>query len=98
MHYGETFAPVIKRSSVRSSRSTVANQDLEFHQMEAKTAFLNGEIQEDIYIKIPESVQLDQVDIDELGLKGMDELKKAGPRRKIRKVDVRYETSSASLE
>ena len=44
VHYGETFAPVTKRSSVRSSRSTVAYQDLEFHQMDATTAFLNGEI------------------------------------------------------
>ena len=73
--YGETFAPVVKYSSVRSLCSTVADQDLEFHQMDATTAFLNGEIDEDIYIEIPEGVEIDQADIDELGLTNMDEVK-----------------------
>ena len=73
--YGETFAPVIKYSSVRSLCSTVADQDLEFHQMDATTAFLNGEIDEDIYIEIPEGVEIEQSDVEKLGLKNMNDLK-----------------------
>jgi len=73
--YGETFAPVIKYSSVRSLCSTVADQDLEFHQMDATTAFLNGEIDEDIYIEIPEGVEIEQSDVEKLGLKNMNDLR-----------------------
>ena len=85
LDYGETFAPVINYSPVRSLCSTVADQDLEFHQMDATTDSLNGEIDGDIYIEITEGVQLDQVDIDELGLKDMDELKKLDLVAKLEK-------------
>ena len=47
--YGETFAPVVNFTSVRVLCSNVAEADLEFHQMDGKTAFLNGDIDEDFH-------------------------------------------------
>ena len=74
--YGETFAPVVKFTSVRVLCAFVADEDLEFHQMDAKTAFLNGEIDEEIFIEVPDGVEIDDDDLAELGLTNYDEVKK----------------------
>lgn len=51
--YGETYAPVVKFTSVRVMLATVAVHDLELHQMDVVTAFLHGELDTDIYMEIP---------------------------------------------
>ena len=51
--YEETFSPVVRFSSVRMNLSIVAHMDLELHQMDVKTAFLNGDLEEEIYMKQP---------------------------------------------
>lgn len=52
--YDETFAPVVKHSTLRIFLAIVAVDNLELHQMDVKTAFLNGDLDEDIYMKQPE--------------------------------------------
>ena len=52
--YTETFAPVAKFSSIRALLALAAHYDLEIHQMDIKTAFLNGDLDEDIYMIQPE--------------------------------------------
>jgi hypothetical protein len=52
--YNDTFAPVVKFSSIRILLSLGAYYDWEIHQMDVNTAFLNGELEEDIYMKQPE--------------------------------------------
>lgn len=52
--YDETFAPVAKFPAIRALLSLVAHHDLELHQMDVKTAFLNGDLDRDIYMKQPE--------------------------------------------
>ena len=52
----ETYAPVIKFTSIRVLLALVAHHNLELHQMDVVTAFLNGEVDEDIYMEIPEGV------------------------------------------
>ena len=51
--YHETFAPVISLASVRCLLAIVARLDLELYQMDVVTAFLNGELDEVIYMEVP---------------------------------------------
>ncbi|RVW46052.1 Retrovirus-related Pol polyprotein from transposon TNT 1-94 [Vitis vinifera] len=50
--YKETFSPVSSKDSFRIIMALVAHYDLELHQMDVKTAFLNGNIDETIYMVI----------------------------------------------
>uniref|UniRef100_A0AAV1V3A7 Reverse transcriptase Ty1/copia-type domain-containing protein n=1 Tax=Peronospora matthiolae TaxID=2874970 RepID=A0AAV1V3A7_9STRA len=52
--YDETFAPVAKFTSIRILLSLAAKYSLSVHQMDVKTAFLNGLLDEDIYIVQPD--------------------------------------------
>ena len=52
--YEETFAPVAKYKSIRTVLAIGNQLDLEIHQMDVNSAYLNGEIVEDIYMKQPE--------------------------------------------
>ena len=51
--YEETFSSVVRFASVRLILAIVANLNLELYQMDVKTAFLNGELDEEIYIDQP---------------------------------------------
>ena len=52
--YNEVFSPVVKHSSIRTLLSIVAMHDFELEQLDVKTAFLHGELEEDIYMEQPE--------------------------------------------
>ena len=52
--YSETLAPVIKFTTIRLLLALVAHFDLEPHQMDVVTGFLNGDLDEDIYMEQPE--------------------------------------------
>jgi hypothetical protein len=51
--YHETFSPVSKNDSFRITMALVAHFDLELHQMDVKTEFLNGDLEEEVYMKQP---------------------------------------------
>jgi hypothetical protein len=52
--YTETFSHVSKKDSFKIVMALVAHYDLELHQMDVKTAFLNGDLQESVYMAQPE--------------------------------------------
>ena len=52
--YTETFSPVSKKDSLRVILALVAHFDFELQQMDVKTAFLNGDLDEEVYMKQPE--------------------------------------------
>jgi hypothetical protein len=56
--YRETFSPVSKKDSLRIIMALVAHYDLELHQMDVKTAFLNGSLEEDVYMDQPEGFSI----------------------------------------
>lgn len=51
VNYDETLAPVARYSSIRAIISIAAQMGSRIHQMDLKTAFLNGVIEEEIYIE-----------------------------------------------
>ena len=51
--YEETFAPVARFSSIRTLLAYAAEQSLLVHQMDVVTAFLNGDLKEEIYMEQP---------------------------------------------
>jgi hypothetical protein len=51
--FGEIFSPVAKLNSIRFVLSIVVSFDLEVEQMDVKTTFLHGDLEEEIYMKHP---------------------------------------------
>lgn len=54
--YNETFAPVARIASFRFIIAFANQHNLLIHHMDVKTAFLNGILKEEIYMKVPEGV------------------------------------------
>ncbi|KAM1493880.1 hypothetical protein ACFX10_025604 [Malus domestica] len=54
LDYFDTYSPVSRITSIRMLISIAALYNLEIHQMDVKTAFLNGELEEEIYMEQPE--------------------------------------------
>lgn len=53
LDFDETFAPVCSYRTLRIMLAVAAREDLELRQFDIKTAFLNGELQEEVYIRQP---------------------------------------------
>jgi hypothetical protein len=51
--YNATFSPVSTKESMRIILALVAHYDLELHQMDVKTTFLNGDLNEVVYMDQP---------------------------------------------
>ncbi|RVW57835.1 Retrovirus-related Pol polyprotein from transposon TNT 1-94 [Vitis vinifera] len=51
--FKETFSSVSTKDSFRVIMTIVAHFDLELHQMDVKTTFLNGDMDEDVYMEQP---------------------------------------------
>ena len=56
--YNEVFSPVVKHSSIRILLALVAQFDMEIVQMDVKTAFLHGDLEEEIYITQPDGFKV----------------------------------------
>lgn len=65
--YTKIFAPVVKHVSIRILLATVVEEDFELEQLDVKTAFLHGELDEKIYMEVPEGFE-DQFEEDEVCL------------------------------
>jgi hypothetical protein len=51
--YNETFSPVSYKDSFRIIMALVAHYDLDLYQMDVRTAFLNGDLEENVYMAQP---------------------------------------------
>ena len=52
--YDETFCPVVMFETVRMLIALAVQYGLQLHQMDIEAAFLNGDLQEDVYMTQPE--------------------------------------------
>ena len=56
--YNEVFSPVVKHASIRILLALVAQFDLELVQLDVKTAFLHGTLDEEIYMSQPDGFKV----------------------------------------
>ena len=51
--YNDIFSPIVKITTIRILLSIVAAEELHLEQLDVKTTFLHGDIEEDIYMVQP---------------------------------------------
>jgi hypothetical protein len=55
--YEETFAPVARYTSIRAILAIAAVMKWKVHQMDVKTTFLNGVVEEEVYVEQPQGFE-----------------------------------------
>jgi hypothetical protein len=53
LDFGETFAPVARHKVIRILLAFAALKGSKFYEIDVKSAFLNGVIQEEVYVRQP---------------------------------------------
>lgn len=74
--YNETFSPVMRFTSVRAILATAAAKEMTLKQFDVKTAFLYGELSEDVYMRQPVGYENDDNKVCKL-IKSLYGLKQA---------------------
>ncbi|GJU81359.1 retrovirus-related pol polyprotein from transposon TNT 1-94 [Tanacetum coccineum] len=54
LDFEESFAPVARLEAIRIFIANAASKNMTVYQMDVKTAFLNGELKEEVYVSQPE--------------------------------------------
>ncbi|GJR09239.1 retrovirus-related pol polyprotein from transposon TNT 1-94 [Tanacetum coccineum] len=54
INFKESFAPVARIEAIRIFVANAAHKNMTIYQMDVKTAFLNGELKEEVYVSQPE--------------------------------------------
>ena len=58
--FEETFSPVVRFSSIRTPLAITIQKEMIIHQMDVVTAFLNRELNEEIYMQQPDEYQFQE--------------------------------------
>ena len=56
--YDETFCPVVRQESLRLLIALSVQYGLKLHQVDVATAFLNGTLEEEVFMKQPEGFEV----------------------------------------
>ena len=57
INFDEIFSPIVKMTSIITNLSIVAVEDLHLEQLDVKTAFLHGDLEEEIYMQQPQGYE-----------------------------------------
>jgi transposase InsO family protein len=76
--YTETFAPTAKWAALRAIFAIAALEDMELESIDISSAYLNGELEEEVYMEQPEGFHQGAPDDYLKLLKGMYGLKQSG--------------------
>jgi hypothetical protein len=85
--YDETFAPVTRYTSIRAIMSLVVSMGWSLHQMDVKTTFLNGAIEEEVYIEQPQGFEVHSRDTHVCRIKKAQYGLKQAPRAWYASID-----------
>ncbi|XP_072078141.1 uncharacterized protein [Arachis hypogaea] len=60
LDYNETFSAVVKMVTIHTTLAVAATQDWELHKMDVHNAFLHGDLDNDVYMKLPSGFKVPQ--------------------------------------
>jgi hypothetical protein len=60
MVFEETFSPVARMEAIQFILIYACSKNIKVYQMDVKSSFLNGELEEEVYIKQPKGFQLSE--------------------------------------
>jgi hypothetical protein len=58
--FEETFSPVARMEAIHLRLAYACSKNVKVYQMDVKSAFLNGELEKEVYIEQPEGFQLSE--------------------------------------
>jgi hypothetical protein len=64
LDFGETFAPVAHFEAIRILLAFAASKGFKLYQMDVKSAFLNGVIHEEVYVRQPQVSRVTNTQIE----------------------------------
>ena len=59
--YDETYAPVARLEAIRMFLAFAAHSNFKVYQMDVKSAFLNGELEEEVYVEQPLALKIRRI-------------------------------------
>uniref|UniRef100_A0A2N9EPJ3 CCHC-type domain-containing protein n=1 Tax=Fagus sylvatica TaxID=28930 RepID=A0A2N9EPJ3_FAGSY len=92
--YDEVFSPVVRHTSIRVVLTLVADQDLELEQLDVKTAFLHGNLEEETFHGTTRGVQATWL---KSLLHKEFEMKDLGAAKKILGMEIRRDRGARKL-
>eukprot|EP00253_Pinus_taeda_P020281 PITA_20281 len=96
--FGDIFSPVAKVASIRLLLSIVAAFDFEVKQMDVKTTFLHGDLEEEIYMKQPEGFAVKEIIQDlKTQLSSKLDMKELGTTNYILGIEIKRDQAKRKL-
>ncbi|GJU80723.1 zinc finger, CCHC-type containing protein [Tanacetum coccineum] len=99
--YFDTYAPVTRISTIRLLIAMASIHNLIIHQMDVKTAFLNGELKEEVYMNQPQGFIMpgnkNKVDLTKEFLSSRFSMKDMGEADVILGIRIKHESNGIAI-